>query len=153
MLGSGVLGFRMLVIVLEFIVPENFLPCVNNDWRWMIKDPANSISDNSNFPDASFQSSSYQGKNTSFVYQQYSRNRTWLRGKGRNVLRKGRKWLTSFAGFSPTRPRSERTLGTRLGNGRENVGCYDNKTSLPVYRIRVEWSRGRHSVMNRLMLY
>ena len=81
----------------------------------MIKDPANSISDNSNFPDASFQSSSYQGKNTSFVYQQYSRNRAWLRGKGRNVLRKGRKWLTSFAGFSPTRPQSERTLGTRLG--------------------------------------
>ena len=34
----------------------------------MIKDPANSISDNSNFPDVSFQSSSYQGKNTSFVY-------------------------------------------------------------------------------------
>ena len=119
----------------------------------MIKDPANSISDNSNFPDASFQSSSYQGKNTSFVYQQYSRNRAWLRGKGRNVLRKGRQWLTSFAGFSPTRPRSERTLGTRLGNGRENVGCYDKKTSLPVYRIRIEWSRGRRSVMNRLMLY
>ena len=119
----------------------------------MIKDPANSISDNSNFPGASFQSSSYQGKNTSFVYQQYSRNRAWLRGKGRNVLRKGRKWFTSFAGFSPTRPRSERTLGTRLGNGRENVGCFDKKTSLPVYRIRIEWSRGRHSVMNSLMLY
>ena len=97
----------------------------------MIKDLANSISDNSNFPDVSFQSSSYQGKNTSFVYQQYSRNRAWLRGKGR-------KWLTSFAGFSPTRPRSERTLGTRLGNGRDNVGCYDNKTGLPVYRIRIE---------------
>ena len=29
--GSGFLGFRILVIVLEFIVPDDFLPCINND--------------------------------------------------------------------------------------------------------------------------
>ena len=32
MLGLGFLGFTMLVIVLEFIVPGDFfLPCINND--------------------------------------------------------------------------------------------------------------------------
>ena len=34
MLGLGFLGFRMLVIVLEFIVPDEFLPCIN---KWINK--------------------------------------------------------------------------------------------------------------------
>ena len=38
MLRLGFLGFRVLVIVLELIVPDEFLPCIKKDEILMIKE-------------------------------------------------------------------------------------------------------------------
>ena len=65
--------------------------------------------------------------------------------KGSECLKKGSEMVNLVCRVLSYPPSERENLGNEVGNGRENVGCYDNKTNLPVYRMITRTSLGYES--------